>query len=144
MENFSSKNNIFDDEQSELEIREFVRRLDGQQIGVSNKKRSSQNRRRKYSLIDIPEVLWFVGGILIILAVILAGILLCKVPTLVVMAITLLEVALAVCLNQEQLWLHMGVIILNIILGLVFHMIIFMLLASVAYGITILLAFKKL
>lgn len=77
--------------------------------------------------------LWLLGALLLLLAVVLLGILLCRTPVITVLLVVSLEVVLAVSLCRSPVWLHGAVLLLNIILGIVFHFTGFMLLACLIY-----------
>lgn len=77
--------------------------------------------------------LWLLGALLLLLAVVLLGILLCRTPVITVLLVVLLEVVMAVSLCRSPVWLHGAVLLLNIILGVVFHFTGFMLLACLIY-----------
>lgn len=123
------KNENVKGQEQEPVIREFVHKEQpakesGGKALLEKCRRILRERRRE---------LWLLGAALVLLAVILLGILLCKTPVITVFLVVLLEVVLAVCLCRSPIWLHGAVLLLNIILGAGFHFVGFMLLACLAY-----------
>ena len=147
MENFNtkSKNKRFENELSDIELREFMRRLDSESTSTSKKTLSGnkrKRRKRKFSTLDIPDILWYAGGIGIILLIMLLEVLILKIPALTVITVAFLEIILSICLNPESFGFHAGAVILNIVLGVVFHMTVFMSMAGVLYVVALVLLYK--
>lgn len=102
----------------EPEVKEFVRR---------ERKSVSQPEKRGSSH------LWMAILLAAVVAVALCGILWLKLPAAIVLLVIILEAALGACLRNTPLWLHGLVVAANIVLGIVFEMVIFLLLANVVY-----------
>lgn len=105
-------------------LHEFVRESD------AGKNLQRKKRRPEASL---PDWLWTAVGIVAFLAVILCGIFWLKVAAVTVILVAALEEALAYCLYHAPLWLHGAVIVLNVVLGMVFPVLAFMILVNVIY-----------
>lgn len=105
-------------------LHEFVRESD------AGKNLQRKKRRPESSL---PDWLWTAVGIVAFLAVILCGIFWLKMAAVTVILVAALEEALAYCLYHAPLWLHGVVIVLNVVLGMVFPVLAFMILVNVIY-----------
>ena len=116
---------------AEPEIREFTRKT------KDNKKKSLEPGSQLW--------IWPAGFALVLIAVIVCGILLCKNPIATVILVSILETLLAGCLCKSPVWLHGLVIVLNVVLGIIFHVTVFMILACVVYlaGILVLHVLEK-
>lgn len=106
-------------------IHEFVKKNDSQ--------RTLEKKRRKREGVSM-DWLWPLIGAVVFLAVILCGIFWLRLWLVPVLLVAVLEVVLALCLCRSPLWLHGLVIVLNIVLGVVFQMALYMVLASLIYG----------
>lgn len=87
---------------------------------------------------DNKQYLILFAVILVMLAVILAGILALKVPVVTVCLLVLLEALLAVCLQQVPVWLHGLVAIVQIVAGALCAKLVFAILCAVVYVVAIL------
>lgn len=114
---------------TESVVKEFVRRPE---TGRMNSKRTLQKKRRKRQ-DDYSQWLWLAGFCIVWIAVVICGIALCKTSAVTVILVAVLEVALSMCLCRSQIWLHGLVVVLNIVLGIVFKLTGFMILASLIY-----------
>lgn len=110
-------------------VKEFVRRTE---ISRMNSKRTLQKKRRKRQA-NYNQWLWLAGFFIVWIAVVICGIALCKASAVTVILVAILEAALSMCLCRSQIWLHGLVVILNIVLGIVFHLTVFLILASLIY-----------
>lgn len=139
----------FIDLEKKEDVPEFL--YDGQEIekkstfqtGFQEKGKSRLQKKIKNSMWDIPEWIWITFGIVLEVALILAGIFLCQEPLTTVLLIIIIENALAVCLSKAPLWLHGIVVFANVVLGIVFSMLLFMGVVSVIYIIGILFIYKQ-
>ena len=116
---------------AETEISEFTRK-------------TKESKKKDLELSSQPWM-WPVGFALVLIAVIVCGILLCKNPVATVILVSILETLLAGCLCKSPVWLHGLVIVLNVVLGIIFHVTVFMILACVVYlaGILVLHVLEK-
>lgn len=114
---------------TETVVKEFVRRPGTSRM---NSKRTLQKKRRKRQA-DHSQWLWLAGFCIVWLAVVICGIALCKASAVTVILVAILEAALSLCLCRSQIWLHGLVIILNIVLGIIFHLTVFLILVSLIY-----------
>lgn len=130
----------------EQELREFSKRVSRQAASTPGRKSlyitKSKRRRRKYSFSAILEWIWKTVGVLLVLTIIFLGIFMCKVPIAAVLLTIFLEIALATCLHPAPAWVHIGIIIMNIVLGNIFHITSFMVLVSFIYIVYAVLIFK--
>lgn len=110
---------------AESEIREFTRK--------------TKDSRKKNLETGVQPWMWPAGFVLVVVAVIVCGILLCKDPVATVILVSVLEILLAGCLCESPVWLHGLVIVLNVVLGIIFHVAVFLILACVVYLAGILL-----
>lgn len=108
----------------EPELHEFVRESD---IGKNLK------RKKRWPGDGLPDWLWPAVGGVVFLAVILCGILWLKVAAVTVILVAVLEEVLAYCLYHAPLWLHGAVIVMNVVLGMIFPVLVFMILANLIY-----------
>ena len=120
---------------TESDIKEFVHKSKADRKSISD----IYQKMCPKQFTDYRPLLYIAGGILVLLGVILCGILLCKIPVATAVIISLLEVLLAVSLCKSPLWLHGLAVVLNIVLGIVFDIPVFMVLASAVYVLGILL-----
>ena len=117
-----------DDLHTEPEIKEFMHKPDaGKNAGLF--RQLIQGERK----VKVQPWMWAAGFAVVLLAVILCGILLCKAPAVTVIIVSILEALLAICLCQSPIWLHGLVVVVNVVLGIIFHVTIFMILACLVY-----------
>lgn len=118
----------------EPEIKEFIRKSDAQtkRTRKIDEKKTLQRKRRKRQG-GSKEPLWLIGAACISLAVLLCGIFLLKLPVITVVLVIILELILSACLCRSPIWLHGLILLLQIVLGILFHMPLFMLLACAVY-----------
>lgn len=92
------------------------------------------------NLIKKPIV---VMGIFVVMAVamILVGFLACKVPLVAVCSIVILEALLAALLNKIPIWVHGILVIAQIVAGIIFGKVIFMILMAVVYVAAVLMLY---
>lgn len=116
---------------TEPEIKEFTRK--------------SKDSKKKNFEPDSQPWMWPAGFALVLILVILCGILLCKDPVATVIIVSILETMLAGCLCKSPVWLHGLVVVFNVVLGIIFHVTVFMILSSIIYlaGILVLHALDK-
>lgn len=110
-------------------LKEFVRRPE---ISRMNRKRTLRKKRRKRQA-DHSQWLWLAGFCIVWLAVVICGIALCKASAVTVILVAILEAALSMCLCRSPIWLHGLVVVLNIVLGIVFYQLVFLILVSLIY-----------
>ena len=87
---------------------------------------------------DNKKMLVLFGVIVVALLVILVSIMGLGVPVAAVCGVVVLEAALAVCLHDVPIWLHVLVLVAQIIAGIVTGQIIFIALCAVIYLVGIL------
>lgn len=114
----------------EPEIREFVRKTDEH---MSQAKRALERKRRRRAIGDYVVWIVLICVLLNYAIIITCSILFVEIPALVVVLVVVFETLLAVCLCQSPIWLHGLVILINLVLGMIFSMLVFMLLASEIY-----------
>lgn len=83
----------------------------------------------------LPVWLWPLTAALVFLAVILCGILWLKITPVTVILAAVLEAVLAFLLCRSPIWLHGLVIVLNVVLGIIFPVLPYMVLVSLVYGV---------
>lgn len=105
-------------------VREFVRRSDSQ--------RTLQKKRRKRNGEFPPKWLWPGVAVVLFVTVNLCGIPITGAGTAILIAV--LEVILALCLFRAPLWMHVFAIAVNVVLGIIFELLLYMLLASLVYA----------
>lgn len=88
--------------------------------------------------VDNKQALILFAAIIVMLAVILASILMLKMPVVPVCLLVVLEALLAVCLQQVPIWLHGLVAIVQIVTGALCAKLIFAILCAVVYVVAIL------
>ncbi len=77
------------------------------------------------------------GVVLAALIVILVSVLALKVPVVPTCVILLLEAGIAACLDNEPIWLHGAVLLIEIIAGILAKQIVFMILICLVYVVAI-------
>ncbi len=102
----------------EPEVKEFVR-AEARHEAEPDKKEDSH--------------LWMALLLAAAVAVALCGILWLKLPAAIVLLVVILEAALGACLRHAPLWLHGVVLVGNLVLGIVFELAVFLLLADLVY-----------
>ncbi len=70
---------------------------------------------------------------LVVIAGIIVSIFVCEIPVVPVCMIVVIEALLAVCLHNLPIWLHGVVIVIQIISGIIFEKLIFMILTALLY-----------
>lgn len=117
-------------------VREFVRRSDSQK--TLRKKRRQRNGWLPAWLWPgngkLPGWLWPAVAAAVFLAVILCGILWLKIAPVTVILVAVLEVVLAFLLCRSQIWVHGLAIVVNIVLGIIFPFLLYMVFACLIYG----------
>lgn len=105
-------------------LHEFVRKSD-----------TGKNLPRKKRRLagGLPGWLWPAVAFVLLVTVILCGILWLKVAAVTVILVSVLEMVLAFCLYHGPLWLHGAVIVMNVVLGMVFPVLVFMILVNLIY-----------
>lgn len=101
------------------EIKEFVR--------------SQGNTKKAGNHIDVKLIVFLAVFVVVLVGAILCGILLCKEPIATVIIVAVLEAVLSFCLCKTQIWLHGAVVILNVVLGFIFKMPLYLVLAALVY-----------
>lgn len=69
---------------------------------------------------------------------ILLGIMMCKLPVVMVCSIIILETAIAMCLHNLPIWVHVMVLAAELIAGILCSQIVFIILAGIVYATAIL------
>lgn len=69
---------------------------------------------------------------------ILLGIMMCKLPVVMVCSIIILETAIALCLQNLPVWVHGVVLVAELIAGILCEQIVFIILAGIVYAAAIL------
>lgn len=126
-------------QQTAAEVKEFV---SGDSATTSVRKKASQATRsynRKHPALNVEElckeqplVAVAVYAVLAVIVILLAAFA-CKTPIVPVCVIVIIETLLAVCLHNLPLWLHITVMIAEIICGVVFHQVALTILAAALY-----------
>lgn len=137
----------------EPEIKEFVRKTSTEspftahlkpqgvsQKQIINRKRRARARARRTRMSPLLAMLILLAAVL---CTALCGILWLKLPASTVILVIILEEALAVCLRNTPVWLHLLVIVGNIVLGVFFGMTVFLLLANLVYLAEIVTAYFR-
>lgn len=137
----------------EPEIKEFVRktstesdyiaRLKPQGVSqkqIINRKKRARARARRGRMNPLLSVLILLAAVV---GTALCGILWLELPPSTVLIVIVLEEVLAVCLRNTPVWLHLLVVIGNIILGVAFDMVVFLLLANLVYLSEIVTAYYR-
>lgn len=127
----------------EPEIKEFVRKPKAEspftahlkpqgvsQKQIINRKKRARARARRNRMSPLLALLILLAAVL---CTALCGILWLKIPASTVILVIVLEEMLAVCLRNTPVWLHLLVVVGNILLGAVFEMAVFLLLANLVY-----------
>ena len=83
--------------------------------------------------ITEKPVVVLVAFVVVALAMILISILALHLPVVAVCTIVILEALLAACLNRIPIWVHGLIVIAEIVAGIVFGKIVFMVLMAVVY-----------
>ncbi|MGN0353316.1 MAG: hypothetical protein ACI4ES_16875 [Roseburia sp.] len=103
---------------------------------MNNKKQQSAQFDVK-KLLENRQYVAIGATVIAALIVILVSVLALKVPVVPVCIIVLLEVGIAACLDNEQIWLHGAVLLIEIIAGILTKKIIFMILVGVVYVVAL-------
>lgn len=113
--------------------------------GTDKRKKKKFKHTKKNAFLsfydDNKQYLILFAVIIVMLAVILTGILALKVPVVPVCLLVVLEVLLAVCLQQVPIWLHGLVAIVQIVAGALCAKLVFAISCAVVY-IAAILALK--
>lgn len=107
-------------------------------ISIRQRRKQASGGAAAAALQENREMLLLFGVIVAALAVILIGILVLELPVVPVCVVVLIEVGLAVCLNNVPIWLHVLVMAAQIAVGALCGNLIFLLLAAVLYLFAIL------
>ena len=102
------------------------------------KKKARAARGNVAILEENKQYLVMFAVIIAALAVILISILGIKIPVVAVCLIVLLEAGIAVCLNNEPIWLHGLVVVAELIAGALCSKLLFMVLCAAIYVVSIL------
>lgn len=126
----------------EPEVREFVRRSDSRKtLRQKEWQRKGKNPTEKGRTMGrlwpenrkAPEWLWPIVAAAVFLVVILCGILWLKISPVTVILVAVLEAVLAFLLCRSQIWIHGLVIVVNIVLGIIFPFLLYMVLVCLIY-----------
>lgn len=124
--------------EKEAVVKEFVSRGNNTKL----KKKAAKARHsyaRKSVQFSVKELaadksLWaLIAYAAAVIAVILVGMLACKVQVVAVCAIVVIETLLAACLHNLPIWLHAVVIAAEILSGIIFKRALFMVIEAVLY-----------
>lgn len=131
--------------EKEMEIKEFVSKPES---GKNNMKQKAARAKHAYMKKNLQAsvqncfknrvFLSSAGYAVLAVAVILLGILVLKLPVVAVCCIVLIETLLAVCLHNIQVWLHVLVVVAQLLCGGYFDKIIFIVLSACLYVAAIL------
>lgn len=102
-------------------------------ISIKERRRQSRGNPVAAAFKENKSMLMLFAVIVAALGVILAGIMVWKVPVAVVCIIVLLEAGLTVCLHDVPVWLHGLVVIAQIIAGILCENMVFVVLCAAIY-----------
>lgn len=138
-------------ENMEPEVKEFVSRTrEKSTLGTAKTKSAGKSSARKNSSIrrqrrkSEEQVIILAGFVLMTILFIVLGTLACKVALTVVCLTALLEVILARCLYPLPIWIHLVILIIEIVAGAFVGQALFAIMAALVYLIAvILLCYRK-
>ncbi len=116
------------EETNREEIKEFI-----SNTGKRPRKNLSRRRKRKTE----EQVTAIAGFVLMTVIFIVVGIFACKMPVVLVCVIALLEVLLAKCFYNLPIFLHILVVVAQIVAGVIGGQVLFALLAALVYFISV-------
>lgn len=92
---------------------------------------------KKLNLKDSKNLIFLAAFAVAFIAAVLVGALAFRQPVVAIALIMLLQVAIAVCLHNAELWLHGSVIIIELIIGILASRISTVIIGAVLYAVTI-------
>lgn len=124
--------------EKEAVVKEFVSK--GNNTKLKKKAAKARHAYTKKSvqfsvkeLIADKSLLALIAYAAAVIAVILLGTLVCRVPVVAVCSIVVIETLLAACLHNLPIWLHVVVIAAEILSGIIFERALFMVIEAVLY-----------
>ncbi|MCI5621194.1 MAG: hypothetical protein MR355_06485 [Lachnospiraceae bacterium] len=129
-----------------MEIKEFRSRGSNdkrkkQIILVKNdpsKKKNSENFSQKFrDFLENRAVICLCGFCLLAVLTMILGITVFHIPVLTVVLVLLIEAGMAACLHNLPVWLHVVVLVAQLLLGGLVSQVVFMILAVLCYGLGI-------